>query len=162
VIVNSEVDIFTVLGLPGSLQRLPSGGPRVGRSAAMSYIPEESPDENEQYENLDEALDEQDLPGHGGGPEGGRDIDDLVADRTALEEAGADLDDPERISMLGGAMDDPDGSGPPEEQRSEAGIGTGDSSDAPDTDPELELIDTDATEMDQVPDDAPGPDSARR
>jgi hypothetical protein len=61
-----------------------------------------------------------------------------VADRTALEAAGADLDDPDRISMLGGAMDDPGGWGPPGEQRSEAGIGTGDSSDAPDTDLELE------------------------
>jgi hypothetical protein len=75
----------------------------------MSYIPEEPPDENEAYENLDESLDELDLPGHGGGPEGGRDVEDLVVDREALRELGADLDDPERIALLDGGMDDPDG-----------------------------------------------------
>jgi hypothetical protein len=109
----------------------------------MTYIPEEPPDQNEQFESLDEALDEQDLPGHGGGPEGDRDIDDLVLDQAALEEAGAALDDPDRISMLDGGMDDPDGSGPPEEQSSKAaprdrtGV-------EPGTAPELDLIDTDA------------------
>jgi hypothetical protein len=120
----------------------------------MTFIREEPPDENEQYESLDEALDEQDLPGHGGGPEGGRDIEDLSADQVALEQAGANLDDPDRIAMIDGAMDDPDGSGPPSEPSE-----LQDDIRAPD--PELEVVDVDATEMDQVPDDAPGPDSAR-
>ncbi|HLH99544.1 MAG TPA: hypothetical protein VKV06_02080 [Acidimicrobiales bacterium] len=75
-------------------------------------IYDEPPDENEAYENLDESLDDEDL--HGAGPEGGRDVDsDLVADQTELEESGAELDDPEQMSILDGGMDDPDGSGPP-------------------------------------------------
>ncbi|HWE56181.1 MAG TPA: hypothetical protein VG435_11755 [Acidimicrobiales bacterium] len=78
----------------------------------MSDIPEDPPDDNEAYEQLDEALDGEDLPGHGGGPEGAHDVDDLIADHAALEDAGAELDDPDRISLLDGAMDDPDGAGP--------------------------------------------------
>jgi len=76
----------------------------------MSDIYEEPPDENEQYENLDESLDEEDLPGHPSGPQGARELDlDVVADHAALMEAGADLDDPNLMSLLDGAMDDPDG-----------------------------------------------------
>lgn len=73
---------------------------------------DEPPDENEAYENLDEALDDEDI--HGVGPEGERDVDgDLVVDETELEEAGGELDNPEQMSILDGGMDDPDGSGPP-------------------------------------------------
>jgi hypothetical protein len=125
----------------------------------MSYIHEEPPGENEAYESFDEALDDQDTPGHGPGPEGQRDLDsEIVADQTALEQVGANLDDPDRISLLDGGMDDPDGSGPPptpEDRGSVVGV------EEEPLDPELEIIDVDATEMDQVPDDAPGPDSAR-
>jgi hypothetical protein len=118
----------------------------------MSYIPEEPQDENEAYENLDESLDELDLPGHGGGPEGGRDVEDLVVDREALRELGADLDDPERIALLDGGMDDPDGVELP--RRSPPGA-AGDEIE-PGGVPGLEIVDVDATEMDQVPDDEPG------
>lgn len=135
----------------------------------MSDIPEEPPDDNEQYEQLDEALDEEDVTGEGPGPEGQRDLDsELVVDTTVLEEAGANLDDPDRISVLRGAMDDPDGTGPPED-RDDAQAGwdvdrltaeTDDSTEAED-DAELEEIDVDPGDMEQFPDDAPGADSAR-
>lgn len=136
----------------------------------MTYIHEDPPDENTAYEPFDEDLDDRDIPGHGPGPEGQRDIDsDIVADHVALHEAGADLDDPDRLSLLDGGMDDPDGSGPPEEagdgEEADGGAGGGGSIGGVDVgepeDPELEIIDVDATELDQVPDDAPGPDSAR-
>lgn len=74
-----------------------------------------SPDEpagTEAYEPWDEALDEDDEldPGRPGGPEGERSLDrQLVADRAAESEAGLDLDDPERMALLDGGMDDPDG-----------------------------------------------------
>jgi hypothetical protein len=78
-----------------------------------SEILDEPPDENEAFENLDEALDDEDGVRPGAGPEGERDLDtDIVVDWAELEEAGANLDDPERISLLDGGMDDPDGSGP--------------------------------------------------
>jgi hypothetical protein len=127
----------------------------------MTYIREEPPDDNEAYESLDEHLDEQDLPGHGPGPEGGRDIEDLTVDQRALQQAGADLDDPDRISLLDGAMDDPDGSAPPARPAAVA-AGEGSASESePAADPELEIVDVDATDMDRFPEDAPGPDSAR-
>jgi hypothetical protein len=151
----------------------------------MSYPPQEPPEDIEQYENVDQALDEQDATGEGFGQ---RDIEDMTADRTELEEAGADLDDESQISMLDGGMDDPDGSEPPEDRDDrEAGWDvdpvTGDRGggeqadvgadgdavtedeliDVPniEDDPELELIDTDPTDLEQIPDDAPGADSAR-
>jgi hypothetical protein len=144
----------------------------------MSEIPEEPPDENEAYENLDEALDDVDLQGgYGGGPEGQRDLDsELIVDRAELEEAGANLDDPDRISVLDGGMDDPDGLPPVRQDRGAADAGwdvdpvatdTGyaveedEDPDGPELDPELELIVTDATDLEDQPDDAPGPDSAR-
>ncbi len=76
----------------------------------MHAISEDPPDENEAYESWDEALDDEDIQtGHG--PEGERELDaELFVDRVAVAEAGADLDDPERIAMLEGGMDDPDGS----------------------------------------------------
>lgn len=143
----------------------------------MSWTGDDPPEETEQYEELDEALDEEDLPGHGGGPEGQRDIDgELVADDVALHEIGADLDDPERIALFEGAMDDPDGSGPPARRDDPeagwdvdpvsvgadgAGNGEDEDGDVGSGDPALEIVDTDATALDQVPDDAPGADSAR-
>ncbi len=157
----------------------------------MSDIPEEPPDENEAFENLDEALDEEDVLGSesGGGPEGTRDLDtELIVDKTELREAGADLDDPEQLSILDGGMDDPDGSGPPRRPAGteeaagwdvdpvaadEAGahaVGAdevGADGEAPDDvpgggeGPDLELTDADATDLEQIPDDAPGADSAR-
>lgn len=68
---------------------------------------------NEAFESLDEALDEVDgQRGFIGGPEGQRDLDsDLVVDQAELQEAGAELDDPEQMALLDGAMDDPDGTG---------------------------------------------------
>ncbi|HMC39568.1 MAG TPA: hypothetical protein VKI19_07890 [Acidimicrobiales bacterium] len=142
----------------------------------MTDTSADPPEGTERFENLDEALDETDLPGHGQGPEGGRDIDsDLVVDQEALREVGADLDDPDRMSILDGGMDDPDGSGPPPDpeppESSEAEVSSEAEGDEPGlTDPEsivaandaeLEITEIDATEMDQVPDDAPGTDSAR-
>jgi hypothetical protein len=151
----------------------------------MTYIPKEPPEDIEQYENVDQALDEQDATGEGVGQ---RDLEDMTADRTELEEAGADLEDEGRISMRDGGLDDPDGSGPPEDRGvleagwdvdpvtadrgggEQADVGAeGDAVtedeliDVPDfeDDPELELIDTDPTELEQIPDDAPGADSAR-
>jgi hypothetical protein len=155
----------------------------------MSDQRDEPPDENEAYANLDEALDDEDASGVG--PEGGRDLDtDIVVDEKELHEAGADLDDPEQISLLDGGMDDPDGSGPPPhcagdedtagwdvdpvtldgDGGAQSDVGAdGDAvsddilDDVPDLedDPELELIDADAEELDRIPDDAPGADSAR-
>jgi hypothetical protein len=143
----------------------------------MTYIPEEPPDDNEQYEPFDEALDDEDIKGEGGGPEGQRDLDsELIVDKTELQEAGANLDDEDRIAVLEGGMDDPDGTGAPREQddpnagwdvdpvttdrrsseEDEAGTDAGG-----EDDPELELIDVDSNDMDEFPDDAPGADSAR-
>lgn len=150
----------------------------------MNHIPEEPPDENEQFENLDEALDAEDLPPNRAGPEGQRELDsDLVVDQRELEEAGAATDDPDRIALLEGRMDDPDGSGPPmDRENHEAGWDVdplagpnGTDVDSPDldagpadeteedaeSDPALEVVDVDPNDMGQVPDDAPGPDSAR-
>ena len=80
----------------------------------MSYSTE-PPDENEAYEPLDESIDEEDRTAAEGGRgrEGQRDVEDFVVDRKALREIGADLEDPDRIAMLPGGMDDPDGAGPP-------------------------------------------------
>jgi hypothetical protein len=73
---------------------------------------EEPPDDNEAFANLDESLDDEDNLQPGEGPEGRRDLGtDVVVDELELEEAGADLDDPEQMSLLDGGMDDPDGSG---------------------------------------------------
>jgi hypothetical protein len=151
----------------------------------MTYIPKEPPEDIEQYENVNQALDEQDATGEGVGQ---RDIEDMTADRTELEEAGADLEDEGRIAMLDGGLDDPDGSGSPEDRGvleagwdvdpvtadrgggEQADVGAeGDAVtedeliDVPyiEDDPELELIDTDPTELEQIPDDTPGADSAR-
>jgi hypothetical protein len=149
----------------------------------MSDTFDEPPDDNEEYESLDEALDEEDILDPLDGPQGQRDLDSqLIVDRTELEEAGADLDDPERISLLDGGIDDPDGSGPDRSRPDpdtgwdvdpaagardagidEDGITDDERLDVPPTedDERLELIDTDATDLGEIPDDAPGSDSAR-
>ncbi|MCL2395311.1 MAG: hypothetical protein FWC87_11575 [Acidimicrobiaceae bacterium] len=155
---------------------------------------DEPPDENEAFANLDESLDDEDAYGSAFevGPEGERDLDvDLTVDQMELEEAGANFDDPERVSLLQGGMDDPDGTGPPEvdpergwdidpcweRPRSSGGPGPyagfandagadGDAVsddcllDVPDGpgDPELEI--SPAADLDEIPDDAPGSDSA--
>jgi hypothetical protein len=151
----------------------------------MTYFSKQPPEDSELYEDVDEALDEQDATGEGSGQ---RDIEDMTLDRTELAEAGADLDDEGQISILDGGIDDPDGSGPPEDPDdrgagwdvdpvaadrgggAQADVGAdGDAVtddeliDIPDLedDPELELIDTDPSDMEQIPDDAPGADSAR-
>jgi hypothetical protein len=158
--------------------------------------PDQAPDDNEAFENLDEALDDEDAYGSAfrPGPEGERDIDDdLIVDQEELEEAGANFDDPERLALIDGGMDDPDGAGPApkadpergwdidpcwERPRSDGGRGTYagaasswdadgdavsddsllDDPDLPD-DPELEI--TPVGDLDEIPDDAPGSDSAR-
>jgi hypothetical protein len=151
----------------------------------MTDIPEEPPEETETFENLDEALDDEDEVGGGSGVrhEGARDLDtDLTVDEAELEEVGANLDDPEQMSILDGGIDDPDGSGPARHSRRddetdgwdldpesrEADSDEDDSVDPEDglpvdesDGPDLEITSTDATDLDQVPDDAPGSDSAR-
>jgi hypothetical protein len=82
----------------------------------MSDTGDWSPDEpleTETYESWDEALDEDDevdpsVPGS----EGERSLDrQLVVDDAEVEEAGLDFDDPERLAVLDGGIDDPDGLG---------------------------------------------------
>ncbi len=141
----------------------------------MSDSFDEPPDENEAFENLDEALDEVDAErGYSGGPEGQRDLDsDLVVDRTELEEAGADLDDPEQMSLLQGAMDDPDGTGArvggrqtDDEDEDEDDTGAEQDErdgwlddneyDAVGDRRDLEIIDTDPGDLEDLPDEASG------
>jgi hypothetical protein len=147
----------------------------------MAHIPTQPPED----ENVDLALDEQDATGDTFGQ---RDIEDMTADRTELEEAGGELEDEDQMSILEGGIDDPDGSGPAEGRDDiEAGWdvdpvtaarGGGEQADVgaegdavtddelldvPDIgdDPELEVIDTDPSEMDQIPDDSPEADPER-
>ena len=147
----------------------------------MTYQPNQPPED----ENLDLALDEQDASGDDFGE---RQIEDMTADRTELEESGADLEDEDQMSVLDGAIDDPDGSGPPEDRGdAEAGwdvdpvsadrgrgeqadvgadgheLAEDETVDAEDIegDPEPEEIDTDPADMDQIPDDSPIADPDR-
>jgi hypothetical protein len=143
----------------------------------VSEIPEEPPDDNEAFDNLDESLDEIDEQrGYSGGPEGQRDLgSEIVVDDEELEEAGANLDDPDQISLLDGGMDDPDGIGtaarriPGDEDELDGppGIDGGnwweEDEDADDTaagldaEGDLEIVDVDPEQLEDVPDDAPGP-----
>ena len=76
-----------------------------------------SPDDQlgtETFEQADEALDEDDAVS----PEGDDDLAALAlsnrqlpVDDRELEEAGAELDDPEQLAVLDGGIDDPDGVG---------------------------------------------------
>jgi hypothetical protein len=85
-------------------------------SGTGDWTPDESLD-TETYDTWDEELDEQDVvtPDATGGPEGERSLDrQLLVDGAEAEEAGVQLDDPERLAVLDGAIDDPDGVGSPE------------------------------------------------
>jgi hypothetical protein len=95
----------------------------------MSGTGEWTPDEpldTETYDSWDEELDEQDVvtPGATADPEGERSLDrQLVLDEAEAEEAGIELDDPERLAVLDGGIDDPDGAGLPGRRRRPQGDG---------------------------------------
>ncbi len=75
------------------------------------WSPDE-PLETEVFDAWDEALDAEDLADPEGleRSEGERSLDrQLFVDEAELDEAGARLDDPERIVVLDGGADDPDG-----------------------------------------------------
>ena len=143
----------------------------------MTDLSKQPPEDIDHYEDVDEALDEQDATGETFGQ---RDIEDTTADRAALEEVGGDLEDEDQMAVLDGGMDDPDGSGPAKDRDDqEAGWDvdpvTGDRGggaqadigadgdvvtedeliDVPDLDdPELDVIDTDPADMEKVADEA--------
>jgi len=142
---------------------------------------EEPPDDNEAFESLDESLDEIDVQrGFAGGPEGQRDLgSEIVVDDEELEEAGANLDDPDQIFLLDGAMDDPDGTGAaavrrlvPDEDGPDGppGIDGGtwweedeyadETAASRDAGTDIEIVDVDPEQLEDLPDDAPGPGSA--
>ena len=84
-------------------------------SGTEDWTPDESL-ETETYDTWDEELDEQDVvtPDATGDPEGERSLDrQLLVDSAEAEEAGVQLDDPERLAVLDGGIDDPDGVGIP-------------------------------------------------
>jgi hypothetical protein len=84
---------------------------------AMTKSEDWSPDDQlgtETFEQADEALDEDDALS----PEGDDELEELALgnqqlpiDDRELEEAGAELDDPEQLAVLDGGIDDPDGVG---------------------------------------------------
>jgi hypothetical protein len=82
-------------------------------SEGDTWSPDDAPD-NEAYESWDEALDDEDaLDPDGRGPEGERSLDSqLTVDEAEIHEAGVSLDEPERLAVLNGGMDDPDGVDP--------------------------------------------------
>jgi hypothetical protein len=146
----------------------------------MTDISKQPPEDSTLYEDVDEDLDEQDATGEGFGQ---RDIEDMTVDRTALREIGGDLEDEDRVSLLEGGIDDPDGSGPVEADDVEAGwevdpvtadrrggkqtgvAAEGDEEVGEDElipdiedDPELEVIDTDPTDLDKIPEGYPNVD----
>jgi hypothetical protein len=146
----------------------------------MTDISKQPPEDSTLYEDVDEALDEQDAIGEGSGQ---RDIEDMTVDRTELKEIGGDLEDEGRLSILEGGIDDPDGSGPAEDADDvEAGwdidpvtadrrggkqVGVGAEDDEVgedelipdiDDDPELEVIDTDPADLEKIPEGYPNVD----
>ena len=147
----------------------------------MTDISKQPPEDNTLYEDVDEALDEQDATGEGFGQ---RDIEDTTVDRTALKEVGGDLDDEDQLSILEGGLDDPDGSGPagdPDDEEAgwdvdpvatdrrraqQPGVAAeGDEEVAedelipdPEDDPELEEIDTDPVDLEKIPEGYPNVD----
>jgi hypothetical protein len=146
----------------------------------MTDISKQPPEDSTLYEDVDEDLDEQDGTGEGFGQ---RDIEDMTVDRTALREIGGDLEDEDRVSLLEGGIDDPDGSGPVEADDVEAGwevdpvtadrrggkqtgvAAEGDDEVGEDElipdiedDPELEVIDTDPVDLDKIPEGYPNVD----
>ena len=146
----------------------------------MTDISKQPPEDSTLYEDVDEDLDEQDATGEGFGQ---RDIEDMTVDRSELQEIGGDLDDEDRVSLLEGGIDDPDGSGPIEADDLEAGwevdpvtadrrggrqtgvAAEGDDEVGEDElipdiedDPELEVIDTDPSDLDKIPEGYPNVD----
>ena len=76
----------------------------------------DQPSGSDPFEQGDEALDDKTQldPGFLEALELDPSLDPtLQVDERELEEAGAELDDPEAIAMLDGAIDDPDGAGGP-------------------------------------------------
>jgi hypothetical protein len=147
----------------------------------MTDISNQPPEDSTLYENVDEALDEQDATGEGFGQ---RDIEDMTVDRTELKEIGGDLEDEGQLSILEGGIDDPDGSGPEDDADDveagwdvdpvtadrragkQAGVAAegddevGEDELTPDIedDPELEVIDTDPTDLEKIPEGYPNVD----
>src|ERR1700722_2135554 len=146
----------------------------------MTDMSKQPPEDSTLYENVDEALDEQDATGEASGQ---RDIEDMTVDRTELKEIGGDLEDEGRISILEGGIDDPDGSGPAEDADDveagwdidpvtadrrggkQAGVGAEDDEVGEDElipdiedDPELEVIDTDPADLENIPEGYPNVD----
>ena len=146
----------------------------------MTDISKQPPEDSTLYEDVDEDLDEQEATGEGFGQ---RDIEDMTVDRTALREIGGDLEDEDRVSLLEGGIDDPDGSGPVEADDEEAGwevdpvtadrrggkqtgvAAEGDDEVGEDElipdiedDPELEVTDTDPVDLDKIPEGFPNVD----
>ncbi len=146
----------------------------------MTDISKQPPEDSTLYENVDEALDEQDAIGEGSDQ---RDIEDTTVDRTELKEIGGNLEDEDQLSILEGGIDDPDGSGPAEaaddveagwdvdpvtaDRRGGKQTGVGDEDDevaedelVPDieNDPELEVIDTDPADLEKIPEGYPNVD----
>ena len=146
----------------------------------MTDISKQPPEDSTLYEDVDEDLDEQDATGEGFGQ---RDIEDMTVDRTALQEVGGDLEDEDRVSLLEGGIDDPDGSGPVEADDVEAGwevdpvtadrrggkqtgvaaegddeVGEDELIPDVEDDPELEVIDTDPVDLDKIPEGYPNVD----
>jgi hypothetical protein len=82
----------------------------------MTQSDDWSPDQqldSETLEQADEALDEDDaFSSEDDGPEAQAPTNrQLPIDDLELEEAGANLDDPEQLAVLDGGIDDPDGVG---------------------------------------------------
>lgn len=146
----------------------------------MTDISKQPPEDSTLYEDVDEDLDEQDPTGEGFGQ---RDIEDMTVDRTELQEIGGDLEDEDRVSLLDGGMDDPDGSGPVEADDVEAGwdvdpvtadrrggkqagvaaegddeVGEDELTPDIEDDPELEAIDTDPANLEKIPEGYPNVD----
>jgi hypothetical protein len=146
----------------------------------MTDISKQPPEDSTLYEDVDEDLDEQDATGEGFGQ---RDIEDMTVDRSELQEIGGELEDEDRVSLLEGGIDDPDGSGPVEADDGEAGwevdpvdadrrggkqtgvAAEGDDEVGEDElipdiedDPELEVIDTDPADLEKIPEGYPNVD----
>ena len=97
-------------------------------SGTDDWSPDEALDETETYESWDEALDDEDAvtPGRLDDPDGERSLDtQLYLDDAEAEEAGVALDDPERMAVLDGDIDDPDGVELPDEEQRRPGDGEG-------------------------------------
>jgi hypothetical protein len=146
----------------------------------MTDISKQPPEDSTLYEDVDEALDEEDATGEGFGQ---RDIEDMTVDRTALKDIGGDLEDEGQLSILEGGIDDPDGSGPAEDADDvdagadvdpvtadrrggkQTGVGAEDDEVGEDElipdiedDPELEVIDTDPADLEKIPEGYPNVD----